>query len=85
MKNDRNIIAFNNKYIIDALKEYKMWDILNTEDKTKLEYKNVPYLLDKNTTTTKKILLFIDSMLDNIEKSQFQIGLKNIEIGRAHV
>ncbi len=78
MKNDRNIIAFNNRYIIDALKEYKMWDILNTEDKTKLEYKNVPYLLDKNTTTTKKILLFIDSMLDNIEKSQFQIGLKNI-------
>lgn len=78
MKNDRNTIAFNNEYIIDALKEYKMWDILNTEDKTKLEYKNVPYLLDKNTTTTKKILLFIDSMLDNIEKSQFQIGLKNI-------
>lgn len=78
MKNDRNIIAFNNEYIIDALKEYKMWDILNTEDKTKLEYKNVPYLLDKNTITTKKILLFIDSMLDNIEKSQFQIGLKNI-------
>ncbi len=78
MKNDRNIIAFNNEYIIDALKEYKMWDILNTEDKTKLEYKNVPYLLDKNTTTTKKILLFIDSMLDNIEKKQFQIALKNI-------
>ena len=78
MKNDRNTIAFNNEYIIDALKEYKMWDILNTEDKTKLEYKNVPYLLDKNTITTKKILLFIDSMLDNIEKSQFQIGLKNI-------
>ena len=78
MKNDRNIIAFNNEYIIDALKEYKMWDILNTEDKTKIEYKNVPYLLDKNSTTTRKILLFIDSMLDNIEKSQFQIGLKNI-------
>jgi len=78
MKNDRNTIAFNNEYIIDALKEYKMWDILNTEEKTEIEYKNVPYLLDKNTTTTKKILLFIDSMLDNIEKSQFQIGLKNI-------
>ena len=78
MKNDRNTIAFNNEYIIDALKEYKMWDILNTEEKTEIEYKNVPYLLDKNTTTTKKILLFIDSMLDNIEKSQFQVGLKNI-------
>ena len=78
MKNDRNTIAFNNGYIIDALKEYKMWDILNTEDKTKFEYKNVPYLLDKNTKTTEKILLFIDSMLDNIEKNQFQIGLKNI-------
>ena len=78
MKNDRNTIAFNNGYIIDALKEYKMWDILNTEDKTKIEYKNVPYLLDKNSTTTRKILLFIDSMLDNIEKNQFQIGLKNI-------
>ena len=78
MKNDRNTIAFNNEYIIDALKEYKMWDILNTEEKTEIEYKNVPYLLDKNTKTTKKILLFIDSMLDNIEKSQFQIGLKNI-------
>lgn len=78
MKNDRNTIAFNNGYIIEALKEYKMWDILNTEDKTKIEYKNVPYLLDKNSTTTRKILLFMDSMLDNIEKRQFQIGLKNI-------
>ena len=78
MKNDRNTIAFNNGYIIEALKEYKMWDILNTEDKTKIEYKNVPYLLDKNSTATRKILLFMDSMLDNIEKRQFQIGLKNI-------
>lgn len=78
MKNDRNTIAFNNEYIIDALKEYKMWDILNTEDKTKIEYKNIPYLLDKNSIATKKILLFMDSMLDNIEKKQFQIALKNI-------
>ena len=78
MKNDRNTIAFNNEYIIDALKEYKMWDILNTEEKTEIEYKNVPYLLDKNSRATRKILLFMDSMLDNIEKKQFQIALKNI-------
>ena len=78
MKNDRNTIAFNNGYIIDALKEYKMWDILNTEEKTEIEYKNVPYLLDKNSKATRKILLFMDSMLDNIEKKQFQIALKNI-------
>lgn len=78
MKNDRNTIAFNNGYIIDALKEYKMWDILNTEEKTEIEYKNVPYLLDKNSRATRKILLFMDSMLDNIEKKQFQIALKNI-------
>ena len=78
MKNDRNTIAFNNEYIIDALKEYKMWDILNTEEKTEIEYKNVPYLLDKNSKATRKILLFMDSMLDNIEKKQFQIALKNI-------
>lgn len=78
MKNDRNTIAFNNGYIIKALKEYKMWDILNAEDKTKIEYKNVPYLLDKNSKATKKILLFMDSMLDNIEKKQFQIDLRNV-------
>ena len=58
MKNDRNAIYDNYNNIVDALKEYGMWDELNSSEKTRKSYKNVPYLLESNdvVANTFKIL-----------------------------
>ena len=71
MKNDRNSISVNIEYIIDALKSYGLWDELNTPERTKKAYKNVPNLLKTNQKVSKKILTFMDTMLSEIEKKQF--------------
>lgn len=72
MRNDRNSIASNTKHIIDALKIYGMWDELNTPEKTKRAYNNVPYLLKSNNEVTEKIVAFMDAMLSEVEKKQFE-------------
>ena len=71
MRNDRNKIDGNYDYIVKALKKYEVWDILNEPDHTKFAYQNVPELLNKNKETSKKILQFMDIMLEDAEKEQF--------------
>ena len=73
MKNDRNAIYDNYNNIVDALKEYGMWDELNSSEKTRKSYKNVPYLLESNDVVGKKLVTFMDTMLEEIEKKQFEI------------
>lgn len=72
MRNDRNSIASNTECIIEALKEYGMWDELNSPDKTKKAYNNVPYLLKSNNEVSMKIIAFMNAMLSEIEKKQFE-------------
>lgn len=71
MKNDRNSISVNVDNIIDALKEYGLWNELTTPERTKKAYKNVPNLLKTNQEVSRKILTFMDTMLSEIEKKQF--------------
>ena len=71
MKNDRNIISGNIDSIIIALKDYKMWEILNSPEYTDKAYKNVPELLKTNREKCIKILRFMNIMLSQIEKNQF--------------
>lgn len=71
MKNDRNIISGNIDSIITALKDYKMWEILNSPEYTDKAYKNVPELLKTNREKCIKILRFMNIMLSQIEKNQF--------------
>lgn len=78
MRNDRNSIDTNTKHIIKALKAYDMWDELNTPEKTKRIYKNIPYLLESNNNVTKKIVAFMNAMLSEIEKRQFELKIQNI-------
>lgn len=78
MKNDRNAIFENYKYIVDALKEYGMWDELNLPENTRKSYKNVPYLLQNNDTVGKKLVTFMDTMLEEVEKKQFEAKYQSV-------
>lgn len=78
MRNDRNSIADNSKYIILALQEYDMWDELSSPDKTEKAYKNVPYLINSNDEVSTKIVAFMDTMLSEVEKKQFEATWQSI-------
>lgn len=71
LKNDRNSISVNYEYIVEALKEYDFWEDLCSEEYTKYSYKNVPRLLKRNKAINQKIIAFMDTMLDEIEKKKF--------------
>lgn len=78
MKNDRNSIADNIDSIVDALKEFGMWDELSLPDKTEKSYQNIPYLLQSNKSTTSKLVVFMNTMLSEIEKKQFETSWQSI-------
>lgn len=71
LKNDRNSVSVNYDYIVSALKEYDFWDELNSSEYTEHSYKNVPHLLKRNKDVSEKILVFMDTMLDEVEKQKF--------------
>ena len=78
MKNDRNAIYYYYNYIVEALKEYGMWEELNSFEKTRKSYKNVPYLLESNDLVGRKLVTFMDTMLEEIEKKQFEPRYQSI-------
>ena len=78
MDGDRNAISEFTSNIIEALKEYQVWDTLNETDKTQVAYKNVPLLIEKNDKNNKKILVFMDTMLSEIEKQQFECKYQSV-------
>lgn len=78
MKNDRNFVADVNENIIDALREFGLWDYLSASERTEKTYKNVPYLLEKSKDIDQKLLVFMDTMLQEIEKRQFEPSWKSI-------
>ncbi len=71
LKNDRNSVSVNYQYIVDALKEYGFWEDLCSQEYTEYSYKNVPQLLSRNRAINQKIVAFMDTMLDEIEKKNF--------------
>ncbi len=78
MENDRNSISVNIDNIIDALKEYGMWEELISPERTTKAYKNIPSLLSSNQKVSKKILSFMDTMLSEIEKKQFVASWQSV-------
>ncbi|WP_033165305.1 ATP-binding protein [Clostridium sp. KNHs205] len=78
MRNDRNSIAENAQNIILALKEYDMWDELLSPERTEKAYMNVPYLLESNSTVSAKIVTFMNTMLAEVEKKQFEASWQSI-------
>lgn len=78
MRNDRNSISDNSNNIILALQEYDMWEELLSPDKTEKAYKNIPYLIKSNSEVSRKIVAFMDTMLSEVEKKQFEATWQSI-------
>lgn len=78
MHNDRNSISENCDDIIEAMKEYRIWDLVNEKEKTKYAYSNIPELLNKNRHVNSKMISFMNTMLTEVEKSQFFAEEHNI-------
>lgn len=71
LKNDRTNLIHNVRNIKRALIRYQCWDILTSEENTKISSRNVPKLLEENRTINKKITTFMNAVLGNIEKRRF--------------
>ncbi len=78
MRNDRNSIADNIDNIITALKKFNMWDELTSPENTSKSYQNVPYLLEINKQVNSKLLAFMNTMLSEIEKKQFEPSWQSV-------
>lgn len=78
MHNDRNSIENNCSDIISAMKEFDIWDYVNDTERTKYAYSNIPQLIENNRRVNKKICIFINTMLEEVEKSQFVAEEYNI-------
>ncbi len=78
LRNDRNSVTENIDNIIYALKKFDMWDELVSPEKTQKSYLNVPYLLDSNKQVSTKLLAFMNTMLSEIEKKQFEASWQSI-------
>lgn len=72
MHNNRNSIDDNVNYIIRALKRYELWDIVNKPENTCVIHRNIPGLLKKNQRINRRITTFMDVMLLESEKKQFE-------------
>lgn len=71
INNDRNQMEPSYDDIITALKKYCVWDIVNSPENRKIACEDIPGLLENNHRAVKKILRFIDAILEKVEKGQF--------------
>ena len=78
MRNDRNSVADNIDNIVAALKKFDMWDELTSPEHTEKSYQNVPYLLETNKQVSSKLLAFMNTMLSEIEKKQFEPSWQSV-------
>ena len=78
MKNDRNFIADAYDNIVSALKQYGLWELLLSPEKTDKSYRNIPYLLSNNDEINKKLVAFMSTMLEETEKRQFKPAWQSV-------
>lgn len=78
LENNRNSIGENIDNIIEALKEYGVWEEISTPERTEKAYKNIPYLLESNRAVSSKIITFMNVMLSEIEKQQFEPSWQSV-------
>ena len=78
MQNDRNSISTSTDNIVAALQEYGLWEDLLLPEHTEVAFKNVPYLLSSNKKNCSKVITFMDTMLAQIEKKQFESSWQSI-------
>lgn len=78
LQNDRNYIYNNIDYIIKRLKELGFWEEINDSENTKFSTWNIPLMLKENKKINIKMIEFMDTMLSDIEKEQFEIIEMNL-------
>lgn len=80
LNNDKSSINSWYVYTVEALKKYGMWDDLNLPERREKAYLDVPLMLEKASKVSKKISSFINSMLDKIEKSKFDVDRIEVSV-----
>ncbi|MBD5094032.1 MAG: ATP-binding protein [Subdoligranulum sp.] len=78
LENNRNSIAENIDNIVAALEEYGLWEEISSPERTEKAYKNIPYLLESNKVVSTKIITFMNVMLSEIEKDQFEPSWQSV-------
>lgn len=78
LKNDRSYIETFTNDVIEALKKHGVWEILNSDEKREVSYLDVPGLIENNNITMQKILVFMNTMLNVIEKNKFKKKLNSV-------
>lgn len=79
INNDRNQMEPSYDDIVNALKKYRVWEIVNSPENRKIACEDIPGLLENNHIAVKKILRFIDAILEKVEKKQFFAECLNIK------
>ncbi|SDG26887.1 Signal transduction histidine kinase [Fontibacillus panacisegetis] len=79
LHNKRNSLESGYRDIVNALEEYGFWEELKSEKYTRVTYKNVPKILDGLEEINRKLIAFIDVILNKIEKEKFSTKIDSIE------
>lgn len=79
INNDKNQMEPSYDDIVNALKKYGVWEIVNSPENRKIACEDIPGLLENNHIAVKKILRFIDAILEKVEKKQFFAERLNIK------
>ncbi|MCY7961514.1 sensor histidine kinase [Bacillus inaquosorum] len=79
LQNKRNALSSGYQDIVGALKDYGYWEELNSEEYTKVSYKNVPKTLENLEEINLKLITFLDIILNKIEKNKFNSRMNSIE------
>lgn len=79
LQNKRNALSSGFKDIVSALEEYGYWEELNSDEYTRVAYKNVPKTLKNLEEINLKLMAFLDVILNKIEKNKFNSKIESIE------
>ncbi|MGL5574204.1 sensor histidine kinase, partial [Cetobacterium sp.] len=61
------------KFMKYSMEQYEIWDYVNEEERTRESHTNIPYLLEKNSKINEKIVVFLNSILESVEKNKFYL------------
>ncbi|WP_198512561.1 ATP-binding protein [Bacillus sp. mrc49] len=79
LQNKRNALSTGYQDIISALEEYGFWEELNSDECTRVAYKNVPKTLKNLEEINLKLIAFLDLILNKIEKNKFNSKIESVE------
>ncbi|EHQ8840173.1 ATP-binding protein [Enterococcus faecalis] len=76
---DRTDLDQGYHMIESNLRRLGMWEILNSEENTKIASRNVPEILKRLEKTNRKLKQFLDIMLGRIAKNSFQETISSLD------